>query len=150
PELRLEAQRAAFLLRRLQPVEHARRELRARLRPLERLLAHVVERGLDARAREHRAHPGTHRPRSDHRSTLHFRHLPSFSSSRIRRQTRSGVSGNSDIGTPASARALTIAAGTAACAPSPQPLAPYGPGPSSFSTITQVFSSGRSSTPGTR
>ena len=47
----------------------------------------------------------------------------------MRRQTRSGVSGSSLIGTPASASAFTTAAGTAASAPSPQPLAPYGPGP---------------------
>ena len=42
----------------------------------------------------------------------------------MRRQTRSGVSGSSFMGTPASASALTIAAGTAASAPSPQPFAP--------------------------
>ena len=45
---------------------------------------------------------------------------------------------------------ILIAAGTAACAPSPQPFAPNGPGPSAFSTITQVISSGRSLIVGTR
>ena len=68
---------------------------------------------------------------------------PPPSGSWMRRQTRSGVSGSSVIGTPASASAFTIAAGTAASAPSPQPFAPYGPGPSPFSTITQVISSGQ-------
>ena len=40
------------------------------------------------------------------------------------RHTRSGVNGSSFIGTPASASAVAIAAGVAACAPSPQPFAP--------------------------
>ena len=127
-----------------------RRELGAGLRALERLGADVVERRLDPGAREHGSH--ARGPSFRCRSPLHVSlcHLPSSFSSWMRRQTRSGVSGSSVIGTPASASALTIAAGTAASAPSPQPLAPYGPGPSSFSTITQVISPGRSSKLGTR
>ena len=48
------------------------------------------------------------------------------------------------------AKAGAELAGTAASAPSPHPFAPYGPGPSPFSTITQVISPGRSSKLGMR
>ncbi len=76
--------------------------------------------------------------------------VPPVVNSWMRRQTRSGVSGSSFIGTPASASAFTIAAGTAASAPSPQPFAPNGPGPSPFSTTIDVIFPGMSSNVGTR
>src|SRR5436190_22259593 len=149
-ELGLEAEAAAVLLDGVQPIEDGRRELARRPRALERLGADVVERRLDPGACQYGAHSRAHRPGPDHRRTSHCCHLPSFLRSWIRRQTRSGESGSSIIGSPASASAHTTAAGTAARAPSPQPLAPYGPGPSSFSTITHVIAPGKSSKVGTR
>ena len=120
----LEAERPAVLLRGVEPFEHALGHRHAALRALERLLADVVERRLDARAGEHRTHAGAHRPRPDHCCASYLGHDPSFFSSWIRRHTRSGVSGSSVTGTPASATAVATAAVTAASAPSPQPLAP--------------------------
>ena len=51
-------------------------------------------------------------------------------------------------GTPASATAVAMAAMMPANAPSPHPLAPKGPGPSAFSTITQADTGGRSAAGG--
>ena len=82
--------------RRLEPIEHALGHRHAALGPLERLLgADVVERRLDSRPGEHRAHARAHRPGADHRCASYLGHVPSSFSSWIRRQTRSGVSGSS-------------------------------------------------------
>ena len=130
----LEAQRAAARHRHLEAVEHALDDADHPLRALERLGADVVQRDREAGARQHRAHAGAHRAGPQDRRPIQFAHvaLPSWWSlvccSRIRRHTRSGVRGSSCMCTPASASAQTIAAGTAASAPSPQPFAPYGPG----------------------
>ena len=56
------AHRATLDHGRLEPVEHAPREVVARLGALERLGARVVQRDLVARAREHRAHARAHGP----------------------------------------------------------------------------------------
>src|SRR5205823_6575820 len=69
----------------------------------------------------------------------------------LARHTRSGVIGRSVILTPI-ARAIALAtAGAVGMSPlSPIPLAPYGPGPSPFSTRMLRYSSGRSLITGTR
>ena len=93
---------------------------------LERVGADVVERRLDARAGEHRTHAGAHRAGADDGSSLQLAHVVSlvFCLLESTRQTRSGVSGSSVTGTPASATAVAIAAVVPASEPSPQPLAP--------------------------
>jgi len=60
------------------------------------------------------------------------------------RQTRSGVSGRSRMGTPVASRtAAPTAAATHNSAPSLIPFEPYGPGPSPFSMVSLRSSSGQ-------
>src|SRR5262249_15916540 len=147
-EIALEAHSPTVGRRRVEPVEDALRDLEAALRALKRVGAHVVEGNLDAGTGEHGAHARPHGAGAENRGAPYLRHVGSSVRSGFRflrrRHTRSGVSGSSVIGTPASARSLTIAAGTAASAPSPQPLAPCGPGPSPFSTTIEWTSRGTS------
>ena len=123
-EVGLEAKRPTVLLRRVESLEHAFSHRHSALCTFERLLGDVEERRLDARAGEHRSHARAHRPGADHCCASYLGHLPSSFSSWIRRHTRSGVSGSSVMGTPASATAVATAAVTAARAPSPHPFAP--------------------------
>ena len=102
-QLGLEAERPTVLLRGVQPFEHALGHRHAALGALERLVADVVERRLDARAGEHRTHAGAHRPRSDHCCASYLGHAPSFFSSWIRpphafRRQRQLGHGNACVG----------------------------------------------------